>query len=336
MKTCDNRYVMPKDSIQDKLLISIHYYTPWGYCGNASLSSWGTVKNYEEQNDLLSSITKFTDEGYGVVIGEYAVALNDDGSLKANTYDYISNLLSNCDLYGFVPVLWDCSNLFIRRDLSFCDSSIANLFRNRSYQVQSLFTLKQIQNRASALLNLSLTEARQFEESNQAPVNLASDQAIAWIMFNSSDWSTMYSVGDTYDPVSKTEGVIATDTKIAGVGTYTVSLDFTATQNGYADSTAFTALAIGNGELLYPGYTIHIVEVLVNDEPYPLNGIPYTTSDNQICTRVNLYNEWISKIPNNARTLNGDLTNASACLLEKDTLGQIKTLSITFDYVKMN
>lgn len=37
-KTCDDRYQMPEDTAKDKLLLSVHYYTPWDYCsdGNAN------------------------------------------------------------------------------------------------------------------------------------------------------------------------------------------------------------------------------------------------------------------------------------------------------------
>ena len=130
--TCDDAFKMPADTAKSKLLISVHYYTPWGYCGNTSLSQWGTQRNYQEQNTLLEKMTKFTEQGYGVVIGEYAVSLADDGSAKANTCDFFTNFLDNCDLYGYCPMLWDCSSLFIRRDLGFFDQEVADLFASRS------------------------------------------------------------------------------------------------------------------------------------------------------------------------------------------------------------
>ena len=107
--TCDSRYVMPTDTAKNKLLVSVHYYEPFSYCGSTSLSSWGTIKHYEKQNELLEMMTRFTDAGYGVIFGEYAVALNADGSVKNNTCDFINNFLDNCDLYNYCPVLWDCS-----------------------------------------------------------------------------------------------------------------------------------------------------------------------------------------------------------------------------------
>lgn len=49
-RTCDNRFVMPNDTAEKKLIVSVHYYTPWSYCRTASAENWGTKGNYEEQN----------------------------------------------------------------------------------------------------------------------------------------------------------------------------------------------------------------------------------------------------------------------------------------------
>ena len=75
-------------------------------------------------------------------------------------------------------------------------------------------------------------------------------QSHGLIMFFSSDYGVTYSVGDNYDPGSSSDGIIATDIQITGEGIYTVSLDFTRTGAGYANSFAFTALGISNGETL--------------------------------------------------------------------------------------
>ena len=48
-------------------------------------------------------LTKFTDRGYGVVIGEYAVMGAAD---KHDRDKFYANLLDNCDLYNYCPVLW--------------------------------------------------------------------------------------------------------------------------------------------------------------------------------------------------------------------------------------
>lgn len=331
-KTCDDRFVMPTDTADSKLLLSVHYYTPWGYCGTDSLSRWGSEKNYNEQNELLAMMKKFTDKGYGIVIGEYAVLPIKDGSIKENVVEFYTNFLNNCDMYDYVPMLWDCNYYYQREEKAINDQGVADLFNNRSLAAQSSKTDEQIVKEATTGIEDALAAVAAKMDDVEKPDPSTADKAIAWIMFNSSDWSVMYSVGDSYDPDGKTDGLVATDVEVTGAGTYTVGIDFTGTGLGYADSTAFSALAIGNGEIHYPGYIVTIKEIKIDGEPYTLMGKPYTTSDDEKCTRVNLYNEWVSAIPEEARTSDGKTSDASAKLLDKATLGQMKTLEITFDY----
>ena len=82
----------------------------------------------------------------------------------------------------------------------------------------------------------------------------------------------------------------------------------------------------------YPGYTVNITEVLVNGEPYTLTAKPYTTSDDARCTRVNLYNEWVTQVPGDARTPDGDTTGISPVIVDNADLTHMETLSITFEY----
>ena len=153
--------------------------------------------------------------------------------------------------------------------------------------------------------------------------------AIAWIMWDSQDWNIVYSVGDTYDPDSKTAGIVATDVEVTGEGTYTIGLDFTGTDAGVSISTAFSAIGIANAEELFPGYVINIKEVLINGEPYKLHGRNYTSSDDGLCTRSNLYNEWVPAVPDDARTSGGGTTGCSPTVFDQKDLGEIKTLEIT-------
>lgn len=326
--TCDSRYKMPTDSAADKLLVSVHYYDPSGYCINTSIAKWGTKQEYQTMNDTLELMTKFTEQGYGVVIGEYGVLIeNTNNELKENTQEYVQNFLNNCDLYGYCPVLWDCNNLYNRNDAEIIDMGMARLYIKHSLEIQSEMTKEDI-----------IAQARKEMDNDYADADegagVDDDTAMAWIMFNSSDWNVQYSVGDVYNPGSATEGIVAEDVEITGEGTYTVSLDFTGISGGYAESTVFSAIAIANGETLFPGYYIDIQEILVNGEPYEPNGQPYTCSDDGKATRVNLYNAWVTQVPDDIRILEDNGQEPSPCILDADTLGKIETLSVTFNYVK--
>lgn len=329
--TCDNRFVMPKDSAKDKLMVSVHYYTPWSYCGTSSGENWGTKGDYEEQNRLLGDMKKFTEQGYGVIIGEYAVLKNSDGSLKNNTCDFIVNFLDNCDVYGYCPMLWDCSDFFVRKELKMKDEELTKLYLERSFSAQSALAEEDVVKAAQERMADSLANAPEKFEMQVDLDELGS--AMAWIMFSSKDWNCTYSAGDVYDPTSKTAGLEAVDAEITEAGTYTVSLDFTKTGEGAAKGIGFAALAVGNGELLFPGYTIEITELLINGEPYELTAKPYTTSDDGKCTRVNLYNEWVSGVPSGARSADGDVSDAAAVVVKEEELGAIETIEITFAFM---
>lgn len=323
--TCDSRYKMPTDTAENKLLVSVHFYDPSGYCINSSLATWGTKQEYQTMNDTLAMMTKFTDAGYGVVIGEYGVLLEAAG-LKENAADYTQNLLNNCDVYGYCPVLWDCNNLYNRNDNTIIDMGMARLYTKHSLEIQAGQSAEEIAAQAKKEMDQAYADASEG-------AGVSDDTAMAWLMFNSSDWNVQYSVGDTYNPASLTAGIVATDVEVTGEGTYTVALDFTQVSGGYANSTVFSALAIANAELLYPGCYIEIKEVLVNGEPYELKGQPYTCSDDGICTRVNLYNAWVTKVPDEARVREDNGEELTPCILDAETLGNVETISVTFDFV---
>ena len=325
-KTCDDRFKMPEDPADSKLLLSVHYYTPWDYCGTDGVNQWGSPGDYDEQNGLFEKLSKFSDQGYGVVIGEYAVMMKN-GGIKEDTDRFYSNLMDNCDLYDFCPVLWDCSNFYKRITNTLSDEKLAELFSERAVANEAGKTTEEIKSEAKTRIEETRANA---ESEAMADVELppSEDAAIAWIMFQSSDYTKAYSVGDTYDPTNKTKGIREKNALITGAGTYTVSLDFS--ECGAAKGVAFSALGISNGEDLFPRYTYTIDKILVNNAPYDLDGKEFTTSDDKHCTRVNLYNGWVSSLPKEARTTDGDLTDCSAQIMNLGDKTFIESISVTF------
>lgn len=325
-KTCDDRFQMPEDSAENKLLLSVHYYTPWDYCGTDSVNQWGSPSNYEQQNGLFEKLSKFSEQGYGVVIGEYAV-MTKDGSVKPDTDRFYDNLMDNCDLYDYCPVLWDCSGFYKRSSRTTSDETLAELFDRRRLANEASLSTEEIKSAAKKKLEETYQNA---QEAQMEGVDLppSDEMAIAWIMYASSDYGISYSVGDIYDPTNRTMGVRAANAEITGEGTYTVSLDFS--ECGTAKGVSFSALGISNGETFFPGYTVTIDSLLINGEPYELAGKEYTTSDNGKCTRVNLYNAWVSQLPDDARTADGDLTDCSAQIMPLGKRLVVETIELTF------
>ena len=337
-QTCDDRFQMPKDTAVSKLMVSVHYYDPWSYCGASSAVSatkWGKVSDYEYMDQQLAKMTKFTEAGYGVVIGEYGALPCSDG-LKDNTLAYHTAFLDACTKYDLTNCLWDCSGLYKRVSQTFADDDILAMYQEKRQANEEGQDYADVQAAAAAEAAAAAAEAPVTFQQDAVVVD---DQtALAWIMWNDGSWALTHSVGDTYNADAISEGLVATNAVITGEGKYTVGLDFTGTAQGYSASVAFAAIGISNGEALYPNYLVNIKEVRINGEIYRLKGRAYTTSDDGVCTRVNLYNEWVTSVPKTARLPGGNLAGATPTPINRNdaVIAEIKTIEIDFEYVPMN
>lgn len=337
-QTCDDRFQMPKDTADSKLMVSVHYYDPWSYCGASSAVSatkWGKVSDYEYLDQQLAKMTKFTEAGYGVVIGEYGALPCSDG-LKDNTLAYHTAFLDACTKYDLTNCLWDCSGLYKRVSQTFADDDILAMYQEKRQANEEGQDYADVQAAAAAEAAAAAAEAP--VTFLQDAVVVDDQTALAWIMWNDGSWALTHSVGDTYNADAISEGLVATNAIITGEGKYTVGLDFTGTAQGYSASVAFAAIGISNGEALYPNYLVNIKEVRINGEIYRLKGRAYTTSDDGVCTRVNLYNEWVTSVPKTARLPGGNLAGATPTPINRNdaVIAEIKTIEIDFEYVPMN
>ena len=150
--------------------------------------------------------------------------------------------------------------------------------------------------------------------------------AMAYIMYADATWTNQYwGVDDS--------AVKATNVNVTGEGEYTVALDFSAVEGGAAKDLAFAALGLANGEIQYPGYCMDITSIKVNGEDVAFTE-GFTTTDDKITTRVNFYNEWVTDLPDTARTSDADLTGVSAIMVDKAAFAEVKNIEITFKFVK--
>ena len=139
-RTISADFKMPADKVQNRLLISVHYYTPSTYCiinedvsWGKNKTSWGTAADIRLMNDNFAKMKKFVDAGYGVIIGEYGVARQKNGNPKDGMVDWLSCILDNCDKFNYCPVLWDCNTFFSKNSpLGFSDSKLAELYQSRA------------------------------------------------------------------------------------------------------------------------------------------------------------------------------------------------------------
>lgn len=132
--TCDDSFKMPKDTINNKLIISVHYYTPstftiltedasWGKFAR----TWGTDAEINVvKNDFNKMKNKFADKGVPVIIGEYGTVITNKE--PASVRRYISTVCQIAYDMGFCPMFWDNGEYYSRSEVKFRDSEVAAIF----------------------------------------------------------------------------------------------------------------------------------------------------------------------------------------------------------------
>lgn len=132
-KTCDKRFVMPADTKENgtsKLSVSVHYYTPWNYCGGAEyggtdkLTDWGTADDIDYMHYNIDKMDKFVEVGYGVIWGEFGVMNTGVDGVDTFFKEFASYTMKK----GGVPVLWDNGMWFSRNDSKMKFDNISQVF----------------------------------------------------------------------------------------------------------------------------------------------------------------------------------------------------------------
>ncbi len=138
-KTCSSEYRMPADTCRNHLLISVHYYTPWPYCGmwkeeswGSPVYEWGSAADKAEMEQYFKKMQKFTDAGYGVIVGEYSALPNyDNGSYerKEGAVEFLSCVRSLSQKYGYAAYLWDTGDWYNKSTCAMRWSDTVSLYR---------------------------------------------------------------------------------------------------------------------------------------------------------------------------------------------------------------
>ena len=125
---------MPSDEAEKRLMLEIHSYDPWTFCGLEQDESWGKMQYYwgtdhtlsgagnrnatSNQKDLLTlfqKMKKYTDAGIPVVMGEYGANHRNVKSIKGQNqkkhdeavafwYEKATQYAMEC---GMIPFAWD-------------------------------------------------------------------------------------------------------------------------------------------------------------------------------------------------------------------------------------
>lgn len=170
-----------------------------------------------------------------------------------------------------------------------------------------------------------VVDAAAFASVNEISVTFTaiSPVAEAYLMFADSDWDEDHQFWlDGKDWATK-----ATIAQVRGAGDYEVALTFP--EGAPAEGLAFAALGIKDGEKIFPYYIYTITEVLVNGEALALTP-GYTSSDDLVETRTNLFNEWVSELPADARVAEGELAEASPRMVDAADFASVSELIVRF------
>jgi endoglucanase len=111
-KTTNGKFVFPKDTFPHKLLLSVHYYTPWPFAGmthderwGKMRPTWGTRDDTAELNDHFDRMEAFSKKNdIPVFVGEFAPTFEKEPVSRAK---WILGVADAALSRGMVPVLWE-------------------------------------------------------------------------------------------------------------------------------------------------------------------------------------------------------------------------------------
>jgi len=132
---------MPTDQIANRLMVEVHYYTPWQFCllekdgtntwdqiyyywgkENHSTTDAGRNATWGEESDMDKYLgmmkTKFVDKGIPVIIGEYGafrkqvIAPSDQALHNASIKSYYKYFVKSATNKGIITYCWDTGGLF--------------------------------------------------------------------------------------------------------------------------------------------------------------------------------------------------------------------------------
>ncbi|WP_076931791.1 cellulase family glycosylhydrolase [Proteiniphilum saccharofermentans] len=130
---------MPTDVVPNRLMLEVHYYNPWTFCGLTQDESWGRMAYFwgthsvtgsdrnatsgdeAEMKSLFAKMkTKFVDKGIPVILGEYGAITMRTGlgehqeahNKSRNLYD--ETVTREAKNHGMVPFYWETGGVVNR------------------------------------------------------------------------------------------------------------------------------------------------------------------------------------------------------------------------------
>ncbi|EJL62754.1 glycoside hydrolase family 5 protein [Flavobacterium sp. CF136] len=142
-KTLDLMNSLPKDKIQDRMMVEVHYYTPFQFCLMEKEAAWGKQfyywgKDNHSKTDVEHNSTwgeeamvdklfgdlktKYADKGIPVILGEFGaykrkLSAPSDQALNEKSVEFFGKYVVKSALEnGIIPYYWDTPNNLFNRD----------------------------------------------------------------------------------------------------------------------------------------------------------------------------------------------------------------------------
>lgn len=136
-KSCKLLDKLPEDKVTNRLLLEVHYYTPFNFCGLEEDADWGRMfyfwgegnhvegsdrnATWGEEEDMKNYFnmmkTNFVDKGIPVILGEYAAVRRELSGAELEAHlqsraDFNECVTRESKNHGLVPFYWDAGGTY--------------------------------------------------------------------------------------------------------------------------------------------------------------------------------------------------------------------------------
>ena len=134
-KTANKEYSLPTDSVPHRLLISVHYYTPWQFAGMTEDANWGKMQltwgssgDIADLNRLFDVMQEFCRRNdIPAYVGEFAPTPKKEAASRVRWMTAVAEAAFS---RGMVPVLWETGGDISRKPPYAPSAALAETLRN--------------------------------------------------------------------------------------------------------------------------------------------------------------------------------------------------------------
>jgi len=105
--TVDPLFQFPTDTVDYRLILSIHYYTPWDFASpDSTRTSWGSPAERAELDRLFNMLQpRFLDRGIPIILGEFGIYRGRVEREEAR-FEWMNAVTRTALSMGIAPIFW--------------------------------------------------------------------------------------------------------------------------------------------------------------------------------------------------------------------------------------